>query len=395
MIEIQKLSTVYTIRRMNDSDADEILHLCLENTQYYEYCGKQPSKELILSDLHITPPGTGESDKYYIGFFDAETLIAVMDLIDGYQEKETAFIGFFMMKKDRQGRNAGSAIINETAEYLRRTGKKKIMLGIDQENPQSRHFWKKNGFQVIREAKRGEGIILVAAKELEQTPNFSEDSSDFVVLGDVIPEALMEIRYYTDYNFTGERIDGYEEPAALLTKQAAAALQAVSDDCAGRGLRLKIYDAYRPQRAVDHFVRWAKDVNDVRMKEIFYPEVNKAELFEKGYIASHSSHTRGSTVDLTLAEAATGEELDMGGTFDYFGERSHPDFPGISEQQRQNRNLLRDLMVRHGFAPIAEEWWHFTLEQEPYPDTYFTFPVSRGSLKREEEERSDSPCPEP
>ncbi len=382
MIEITELSTVYKIRKMEDSDADEILNLCNENTQYYESCGKQPSKELILSDLHITPPGISEADKHYIGFFEKEKLIAVMDLIDGYPESDTAFIGFFMMRKDAQGRNIGSSIISEAAGYLKRTGKKRIMLGIDRDNPQSAHFWKKNGFKVIRESQQQERVILVAVRELENTPVFSDDSSDFVILGDVICDAVMEIRYYSDYNFTGERIEGYEEPLALITKQAAGALKAVSDECSEKGYRLKIYDAYRPRKAVDHFVRWAEDLSDIRMKEIFYPDVNKAELFEKGYIASHSSHTRGSTVDLTLVNKETGEDIDMGSPFDYFGEISHPGYRGITEEQYQNRMILRDVMMRHGFKPIEEEWWHFTLGEEPYPDTYFTFPVNRGSLKK-------------
>ena len=146
------------------------------------------------------------------------------------------------------------------------------------------------------------------------------------------------------------------------------------------GYRLKVFDAYRPQTAVTQFVRWAQDADDTRMQAYFYPETEKSALFSQGYIAERSGHSRGSTVDLTLLDMRTGREVDMGGTFDYFGARSHADFSGISAEQSAMRALLRDVMVRHGFRPYAGEWWHFTLENEPYPDTYFTFPVSAASL---------------
>ena len=160
----------------------------------------------------------------------------------------------------------------------------------------------------------------------------SDDASDFVVLTDVVPDAILEIRYFSTYNFVGDRIDGYHQPTALLTKEAALALKAVSDDVIKKGYRLKIFDAYRPQMAVSHFVRWAKD---------------------------------------------------MGGTFDYFGQLSHPDYKKITKKQYKNRMILREAMLAHGFKPLVEEWWHFTLKDEPYPDTYFTFPVSEASVKRE------------
>ena len=210
---------------------------------------------------------------------------------------------------------------------------------------------------------------------------FSDDASDYVLLGEAVPDAIMEIRYYSTYNFVGDRIDGYEEPVALLTKEAAAALRAVSDDLVSRGYRLKIYDAYRPQKAVSHFMRWALDSADTRMKQYFYPELEKDVLFPLRYINEHSGHSRGSTVDLTLFDMNTEKEADMGGTFDYFGELSHPDYQEITEKQYGNRMLLREVMTAHGFKPLTEEWWHFTLENEPYPDTYFTFPVSRDSVR--------------
>ena len=198
---------------------------------------------------------------------------------------------------------------------------------------------------------------------------------DFVSIGEVVPDAILEIRYYTSYNFVGARIDGYLQPTALLTREAADSLRAVSDDLLAQGYRLKIFDAYRPQCAVDHFVRWAADVSDTLMKQYFYPNLDKSVLFEQEYIMEKSGHTRGSTVDLTLFDMATEREVDMGGTFDWFGEESHPDYTGITPQQFANRMILREAMLRHGFKPLASEWWHFTLADEPYPDTYFTFPI--------------------
>ena len=159
----------------------------------------------------------------------------------------------------------------------------------------------------------------------------SADSSDFVLLSDVVPDAIQEIRYYSTYNFVGDRIAGYEEPVALLTKEAAVALKGVSDELVQKGYRLKIFDAYRPQMAVTNFMNWALDVNDVRMKQYFYPELDKSVLFPQGYIAEHSGHSRGSTLDLTLFDMRTEKEVDMGGTFDYFGELSHPDYKGITK----------------------------------------------------------------
>ena len=217
----------------------------------------------------------------------------------------------------------------------------------------------------------------------------TDDYSQFVNLAEAVPDAILEIRYYSTYNFVGTRIDGYEEPVALLTRQAADSLRAVSDDLLKQGYRLKIFDAYRPQCAVDHFMRWAADVNDTLMKPYFYPKVPRDKLFKLGYILEKSGHTRGSTVDLTLFDMATEKEVDMGGTFDWFGRESHPDFGGdpktgkykgnapITAEQFHNRMILREAMMRHGFQPLDEEWWHFTLKNEPFPNTYFTFPVKK------------------
>ena len=242
-----------------------------------------------------------------------------------------------------------------------------------------------NIMRLIMQNVKEDCVVVIDTKANLEGPNnstaddgvkLSDDASDFVLITDVVPDAIFEIRYYSTYNFIGDRIDGYEEPLAFLTKEAAAALKEVSDELRGMGYRLKIYDAYRPQKAVSHFVRWAKDLDDTRMKEYFYPELTKDVLFPQGYIAEHSGHSRGSTVDLTLFDMTTEKEVDMGGTFDYFGELSHPDYKGITEEQYNNRMILREVMVKHGFKPLVEEWWHFTLENEPYPDTYFTFPVN-------------------
>ena len=248
--------------------------------------------------------------------------------------------------------------------------------------------------------KKSVSFIIAACCALaacqQQTDITEKESSQFVTLTDAVPDAILEIRYYGTYNFVGTRIDGYLQPTALLTKCAADSLRTVSDDVMQQGYRLKIYDAYRPQVAVDHFVRWAADIADTLMRTYFYPDVDKSLLFEQDYIMAKSGHTRGSTVDLTLFDMTTEKELDMGGTFDWFGTESHPDFCGnpdtgtftgdnskspsgraITETQFQNRMILRKAMLRHGFRPLDSEWWHFTLNNEPFPDTYFNFPVKQ------------------
>ena len=212
--------------------------------------------------------------------------------------------------------------------------------------------------------------------------NVTMNPSGFVVLSEQVPGIIQEIRYYSTYNFIGERIDGYEEPCALLTMEAARALKAAANELMVQGYRLKVFDAYRPAVAVKHFVLWGIEDQDIRMKPYFYPELEKQELFAKGYIAKQSGHSRGSTIDLTLFDMKTGKEVDMGGPFDYFGELSHPDFKGITDAQYNNRMRLRSLMTRNGFVPIDCEWWHFTLKDEPYPDTYFEFPVCAEYLRK-------------
>ncbi len=210
---------------------------------------------------------------------------------------------------------------------------------------------------------------------------YSDDSSGFVSLQEMIPDLILEIRYRTDYNFTGTTVDGYEEPLALMTKEAAACLKQAQELLKQKGYCLKVYDAYRPQCAVDHFMRWAADLSDTKMKEYFYPGIDKEVLIPEGYIAEHSTHTRGSTADVTLVNIETGSELDMGSVFDWFGEESHISFQDITEEQHGNRTLLQETMISCGFVPLEEEWWHFTMKDEPYPDTYFTFPISSSAVR--------------
>lgn len=231
--------------------------------------------------------------------------------------------------------------------------------------------------------------ILCLLTACSQAQHPEADTSNFVLVGEVIPDAILEIRYYTTYNFIGDRIPGYDEPIAILTKPAADSLRAVNDELQQLGYAIKIFDAYRPQCAVDYFMQWGADLTDVRMQEYFYPEIQKSAIIPQGYVARKSSHTRGSTVDLTLFDKKEGREVDMGAPFDYFGDVSHPDVqPGqavgshepITEEQYKNRMILREAMMRHGFVPLDSEWWHFTLSNEPYPKTYFTFPLRTSSI---------------
>ena len=221
-------------------------------------------------------------------------------------------------------------------------------------------------------------MVTVRSSRIEADP------SGFVVLAEFIPHVIQEIRYYTTYNFIGDRIDGYEEPCALLTAEAARALRSAASELIVQGYRLKIFDAYRPACAVRHFALWGLEDQDIRMKQYFYPDLEKQELFSKGYIATKSSHSRGSALDLTLFDMKTGREADMGGPFDFFGEISHPDYrgPGLTDEQFDNRMILRRAMVRCGFEPYECEWWHFRLADEPYPETYFEFPISAKYLRK-------------
>ncbi len=196
----------------------------------------------------------------------------------------------------------------------------------------------------------------------------------FVSIQDVIADAVIDLRYAGSDNFIGEPVDGYEQPVALITREAADALALVAQDMRDAGYRLLIYDAYRPQRAVAHFMRWARDPDDTRMKQAYYPREDKAEMFQRGYIAEKSGHSRGSTVDLTLIDAS-GAPLDMGTTFDFMDAQSAHGAQGLTEAQVANRALLRSAMEARGFRAYEAEWWHYTKIDEPFKDTWFDFPV--------------------
>ena len=226
---------------------------------------------------------------------------------------------------------------------------------------------------------------LKKAKE-KKSPEY--DSSDFVDITTIIPNILLDIRYYSTYNFVGERIEGYKEPLALMTKEAANALKEVSKYLYEKGYLIKIFDSYRPQRAVDFFVKWSKN-DDIKMKKYFYPNFEKKNIIPGGYLASKSGHSKGSTVDLTLFDMNKGKEIDMGGTFDFFGEISHPDYLNITDEQKQNRQFLIESMRKFGFEVIDTEWWHFYFKNQPFPNTYFNFEVSRESLNNNKKNEDD------
>ncbi len=204
---------------------------------------------------------------------------------------------------------------------------------------------------------------------------FAQLPEGFVYVKSIIPDLDVELQYNTSNNFVGKRIDGYQSNKLILTKQAALALKLVQEILQDRNLCLKVYDGYRPQRAVNHFMRWAKDLNDTINKQAFYPDVDKLDLFVEEYIAARSGHSKGSTVDVTIINGNTGEPLDMGSNYDFFGEASWVNYKDITELQKANRQLLQEVMLKFGFKNYPKEWWHFTLKDEPFPDTYFDFPV--------------------
>ncbi|PTM08509.1 MAG: peptidase M15 [Bacteroidetes bacterium] len=205
---------------------------------------------------------------------------------------------------------------------------------------------------------------------------FAQLPKEFVYVEDVIPSIKVELRYFSNTNFLGKPVDSYKREVAILTVQAAEALKNVQDELKQRNLSIMIYDSYRPQTAVNHFIRWARDLNDTINKQGFYPEVKKQHLFQEGYISSQSGHSRGSTMDITLVDLNTCEPLDMGSPWDFFGPESWVANNNLTVQQRANRMLLQTVMLKHGFRIYTKEWWHFTLINEPFPDTYFDFPVN-------------------
>lgn len=199
---------------------------------------------------------------------------------------------------------------------------------------------------------------------------------DFVDATTFVPGLVVEMRYAGSHNFVGRPIHGYEAPVCWLTRPAAIALAEVQAELAHFGLGLKVYDCYRPTRAVADFAAWARDLNDTAHRDEFYPTVDKSQLFQLGYIAERSGHSRGSTADLTIIDRATGAELDMGSPFDLFDIRSWPTSNAVNAAQRANRLMLQSVMRSHGFSPLEQEWWHFTLAREPHPRAYFDFPVT-------------------
>ena len=201
-----------------------------------------------------------------------------------------------------------------------------------------------------------------------------ELSEGFVYLKDVIPNIKIDLKYFTKNNFVGNKIKGYNAPVAIVTKETAYALKEIQNDLKHFDYGLKIFDSYRPQQAVDHFVRWAKN-NSRKMKSIHYPDVKKKNLFKEGYIATKSSHTRGSTIDLTIINLNNGKELNMGTVYDFFGKESWLENKNLTIAQRANRILLQSVMKKYGFIPLKEEWWHYTLSNEPFSEKYFNFPV--------------------
>ncbi|MGW6616909.1 M15 family metallopeptidase [Streptomyces erythrochromogenes] len=205
----------------------------------------------------------------------------------------------------------------------------------------------------------------------------------FTALREVDPSIRQDMRYAGGRNFTGAVVDGYEEPECLLARPAAEALRRAQRVLLRRGYSLRVYDCYRPQRAVDLFVRWAREEDgpeDLARKAEFYPRVERGRLIPDGYIAERSGHSRGSTVDLTLVELP-GREVDMGTAFDFFDPLSHTDDPRVTGAARANRQLLKRVLGEQGFVNLPEEWWHFTYKPEAYPDTYFDFPVAVAEVR--------------
>lgn len=215
-------------------------------------------------------------------------------------------------------------------------------------------------------------LVLIAGFGLLQKQNLPEG---FVYAKTIIPDLDVELRYYGTNNFVADTIEGYNANTLILTKATVEKLKLVQEELQRQNLCLKVYDGYRPQRAVNHFMHWARALNDTLNKNQFYPNINKRNLFKAGYIATRSGHSRGSTVDLTITDGETGEPLDMGSPYDFFGEASWVNYRGITESQRKNRQLLQSVMLKHNFRNYAKEWWHFTLRWEPFPETYFDFEV--------------------
>ncbi|TYP98209.1 D-Ala-D-Ala dipeptidase VanX [Tenacibaculum adriaticum] len=212
-------------------------------------------------------------------------------------------------------------------------------------------------------------LLIISSVNAQKLPK------GFSYVKDIAPTIQQELRYCSHNNFVGIPVEGYEENVLITSTLTAKALKKVQDELLKKGLSLKVFDAYRPQTAVNHFVKWARVANDTLTKQQYYPNLNKRNLFKLGYISTKSGHSRGSSVDLTIVNAKTREELDMGSPYDFFGIASHVSYNKLTKQQKDNRQLLRKTMLANGFRPYANEWWHFTLRNEPFPKTYFDFPV--------------------
>ncbi|WP_185214021.1 M15 family metallopeptidase [Sphingobacterium mizutaii] len=218
-------------------------------------------------------------------------------------------------------------------------------------------------------------IPLLALSLLFSCATQREIPNSFVNLKEQIPNLEIDLRYYGSHNFLGRPVKGYEANKVFISREAASALVQIQKELNAQGLGIKVFDAYRPQQAVNNFKEWALDIADTAAKKEFYPDVDKRNLFKLGYIAEKSGHSRGSTIDLTIINLKDKKELDMGTGFDYFGEPSHHDYSNLSPQQKANRKLIKDIMEKHGFKSIEEEWWHYTLKNEPFKDQYFDFKV--------------------
>jgi len=201
-------------------------------------------------------------------------------------------------------------------------------------------------------------------------------TDDFVFVDEFVAGVRWDAKYATWDNFTGKPVEGYGANRIVGTTALCAALARVRDAAAARGFGLLLWDGYRPQRAVDCFLRWAREPEDGRTKRRHYPNIARSEMVARGYVAARSGHSRGSTVDLTLYDLATGELAPMGGDYDLMDAVSHHDAAGIPRAAADHRRLLRTFMADAGFAAYDREWWHYTLEAEPYPDTYFDFPIA-------------------
>lgn len=215
-------------------------------------------------------------------------------------------------------------------------------------------------------------LVLLLVYSITFSADLPKGFSD---VKDSIPSIIVEMKYHSHDNFVGVPVKGYHSSRCILSSKATTALKKVQKELTKMNLGLKIFDAYRPQTAVNHFVEWSHDSADTKTKKAFYPNLRKNTLFANGYIAKRSGHSRGSSIDLTLVDLKTGKELDMGSIFDLFDDKSHVKSTKVTAQQRANRMLLQLIMIKHGFKPYSKEWWHFRLKNEPFPKTYFSFPV--------------------